>query len=146
MINKNTEILLLKWAVALGCFVPLSAGLGGVITGTSLLEVAAPDISLQSHFRYLSGLLLGIGIVFALLIPHIERRTLEVRLLTFIVFIGGLARLYGVVADGWPDMPMRLALVMELVVTPALCLWQGRIAKRVSSSPMLCERSSASQP
>jgi hypothetical protein len=31
-------------------------------------------------------------------------------------------------ARGTPDKPMLAALVMELVVTPALAVWQSRVA------------------
>jgi hypothetical protein len=48
--------------------------------------------------------------------------------LTAIVFVGGLARLGGVIAVGEPSAPMLFGLAMELVVTPLVCLWQSRIA------------------
>ena len=89
---------------------------------------AAAD--LDSHFRYLSGLLLGIGLAFWSTIPGIERKGRMFQLLTAIVFIGGLARLYGVLIDGWPGAPMIGGLAMELVVTPLLCLWQALLARR----------------
>jgi hypothetical protein len=52
-----------------------------------------------------------------------------VRLLTAIVFIGGLGRLLGDVLHGFPKGPMTWALGMELVVTPLICLWQARVAR-----------------
>ncbi|MFY7958622.1 MAG: DUF4345 family protein, partial [Elsteraceae bacterium] len=52
------------------------------------------------------------------------------RLAAFAVVIGGLARLFGVVTEGWPSLPMSLALIMELVVTPGLAVWQARVAGR----------------
>ena len=66
------------------------------------------------------------------LIPGIERRTWAFRALTFVVVIGGLARLYAYAQRGDPGA-MRGALAMELLVTPALCLWQARIAAQASS-------------
>ena len=86
------------------------------------------SIDLDSHVRYLSGLLLGIGLVFWATIPGIERRGAIFRALTGIVFIGGLGRLLGVLIVGVPSTPMAAALGMELVVTPLLCLWQSRVA------------------
>jgi hypothetical protein len=80
--------------------------------------------------RYLSGLLLGIGLVFWWQIPRIERAGPLFRVLTLIVFIGGLSRLLGVVIHGLPPGPMLFGLGMELVVTPLLCLWQSRVAPR----------------
>ncbi len=85
-------------------------------------------VDLDSHVRYLSGLLLGIGLLFWGMVPRIERCGAVVRALTFLVFVGGLARLAGVLFVGTPSVAMVAALAMELVVTPLLCLWQARIA------------------
>jgi hypothetical protein len=79
-------------------------------------------------------LLLAIGLVFWGCIPTIERRGRIVRLLTFIVAVGGLSRLLGVVLAG--DLgPMRWTLGMELVVTPLICLWQFRV-ERLGPAPI----------
>lgn len=118
----------LRQAVALACIVPLAAGGAGVIFGTDFLRVPRAEfVSADSHVRYLSGLLVGIGLGFAALIPRIEVQGAPFRLLTFIVFLGGLARLGGLFAAGVPDAPMLFGLAMELVVTPALCWWQSRV-------------------
>jgi hypothetical protein len=82
------------------------------------------------HFRYLSGLLLGIGVAFMWTIPHIELQGHRFRLLTAIVVTGAVGRLVGAVFTGTMVLPMFLALVMELAVTPALCLWQHHVALR----------------
>ncbi len=89
----------------------------------------AAEISVDSHFRYLSGLLLGIGLVFWWMVPHIERHTALVRVLTVLVAMGGVGRLYGILTQGVPDAPMLGGLVMELVVTPLLCVWQSRVGR-----------------
>ena len=57
-----------------------------------------------------------------------KKNGVRATLLSGIVFVGGLARLYGVLVDGWPALPMQLALVMELGVVPLLWLWQRRVA------------------
>lgn len=121
------EKRLLQLAILVGGFVPVSAGLDGALRGTRFLG-QWPGQAADSHFRYLSGLLLGIGLVLWGCIPTIERRTIIVRTMTLIVVIGGLARLYGWIIAGDPG-PIRWALGMELVVTPLLCLWQTRIAR-----------------
>ncbi len=111
-----------------GC-VPVFAGGSGMLFGVAMLGGHA-DLSLDSHFRYLSGLLFGIGIGFWSAIPALETKTERVRLLGAIVFIGGLARLGAAITVGLPSGPMILAIGMELVVTPLLCLWQGRMAAK----------------
>jgi len=119
----------LQIAVALGGLVPVSAGLAGIILGPGMAGNATAPADLDSHFRYLSGLLLGIGLAFYSTIPGIERKGTLFRILTAIVFTGGLARLYGVVLDGWPGNPMIFGLAMELIITPLLCFWQALVAK-----------------
>ena len=124
----SNEKKFLQAAVAVACLVPLSAGLSGVLRGVEFM--GSGGIDLDSHFRYLSGLLLAIGLGFCSAIPHIERHSARMRLLTMIVVMGGIGRLLGIVLAGTPNPPMLLALGMELVVTPSLCLWQHRLARR----------------
>ncbi len=129
-----TERRGLQAAIAVAGLVPISAGLAGVLLGAQMAgALPIPEgiraVSLDSHVRYLSGLLLGIGLAFWSFVPTIERRTSEARLLTAIVFLGGLARLYGALRIGLPSGPMCFGLAMELVVTPLLCLWQRRVAR-----------------
>ena len=130
-LKPAAERRLLQIAVAIGGLVPVGAGLSGALRGAGLLDVAT-SVSNDSHIRYLSGLLLGIGIAFWVSIPHIERHAARFRLLALIVFTGGLARLLALIDTGTPDRVMLFALVMELLVTPALCLWQQRVARLVS--------------
>ncbi len=93
-----------------------------------MVDLPVAPASLDSHYRYLSGLLLGLGLAFWTMIPRIERHGAGVRLLTVIVVIGGVGRLFGALLHGVPAGPMGYALVMELIVTPLICLWQARIA------------------
>ena len=95
--------------------------LKGISTGTN------PD--LESHFRYLSGLLLGVGLAFAASIPSIERRSELFVVLSAAVVIGGLARLFGLFCAAVPTAVHQLALVMELLVVPLLFAWQWRISR-----------------
>ena len=127
-LKPATERRLLQLAVAVAGLVPVTAGLDGALRGARFLDVAA-DLPADSHVRYLSGLLLGIGLAFWASIPHIERHAARFRLLAVIVVIGGLARLLALTGAGAPDRVMLFALIMELAVTPALCLWQQRVAR-----------------
>lgn len=124
------EKRLLQAAVAVACIVPISAGLWGVIGGAGMLGHGG-DVTLDSHVRYLSGLLLGIGVAFLSLVPRIENQGPSAALLSAIVVVGGLCRLYGVCVDGWPGPVMSGALLMELGVVPVLYLWQSRVAASV---------------
>ena len=129
----NLERRLLQIAVAIAGLVPVGAGLSGALRGAAFLEVTT-SVSTDSHIRYLSGLLLGIGLAFWISIPHIERHAARFRLLAAIVVLGGCARLLALTDGGKPGPGMYLALAMELVITPALLLWQQRIARAANAA------------
>lgn len=119
----------LQVAVGFGCLVPISAGLAGVVLGPGFVG-GTGAIDADSHFRYLSGLLLGIGLAYAASIPRIERHRGRFSLLSAIVVAGGFARLTSVAALGLPSAAMAAALAMELLAAPALAVWQARLARR----------------
>lgn len=122
------ERRLLQIVVALGCLVPIIGGGLGVLQGPAMVGIAAAA-SADSHFRYLSGLLVGIGLGFLSTVPGIETQSRRFRLLAAIVVIGGLGRALSLLVTGAPNGSMLFALGMELAVTPALALWQARVAK-----------------
>ena len=128
--SRAAERRLLQVAIALGGFVPVGAGLAGAMLGEAMTGTGRHAVDLDSHVRYLSGLLLGIGLAFWEAIPHIEQHGRRVRLLTLIVALGGLMRLIGLLGVALPGAPMLFGLAMELGVTPLLCLWQARVARR----------------
>ena len=120
----------LQKVVAVAGLVPVSAGLFGVLFGPTLTGDAGLSVTGDSHYRYLSGLLLGIGLLFWSCLPAIEQKAGRFQCLTLVVVVGGLGRLAGLGLTGIPSLPMLGALVMELAVTPALCLWQARVARQ----------------
>lgn len=134
--GRDKERRLLQMAVALACLVPLGAGTAGVVAGPGMIagKLAGELPDLESHYRYLSGLLLGLGIGFAVSIPTIERRSELFAVLSAIVVVGGFARLYALLVHGMPTIPHVLALGMELIVVPLLFAWQRRIALQFRSS------------
>ena len=119
----------LQRVVAAVALVPVVSGLYGVVFGLGSAG-GLVDVSADSHYRYLSGLHMGIGILFWTCVPGIEAKTGLFRFLTLVVGLGGLARLLGLALTGLPSLTMMAALAVELVVTPILCLWQARVAGR----------------
>lgn len=83
--DQSTEKRLLQAAMATACIAPVTEGILGMAFGAGMLD-------------YGSLSLLG----FATTIPSIEKQGTLVTLLTAIVLIGGLTRLYRAVVDGWP--------------------------------------------
>jgi hypothetical protein len=114
---------LLRLCVGLGAIVPVAGGLSGAILSLGGVSAWSAD-----HYRYLSGLLLAIGLGFWSTIPNIERQASRFRLLTGLVVIGGLCRLLGVLLGDPLTPAIAAALAMELVATPLLCFWQGRVS------------------
>src|SRR4051812_34971866 len=82
---------MLQAAVALAATLPIAASTWDVLHGLN-----GADAWAVNHERYLSGLLLAIGLGFWSTIPRIETKATRFRLLTSIVVIGGLCRLLGV--------------------------------------------------
>ena len=133
----------LQALVLVGATLPVTAGGAGFVLGpaafgamgfdTGSLEIAAGSADLASHVAYLSGVLLGVGLGFWSCVPGIERRGARIRLLALIVVAGGIARLAALGLHGVPGLPHLLAFLMEFGVTPAIAVWQRRIARRAVS-------------
>jgi len=85
------EARVLKIVVAAACFVPITAGGSGALLGPAMVGIETASLAADSHYRYLSGLLLGIGILFLSTVLRIERSAGRFRLLALIVVIGGSA-------------------------------------------------------
>ncbi len=127
--TPRRERTLLQVAVAIACLVPLSVATLSIVRGAAWLQ-PAPAIDLDSHFRYLSGIFLVLGLAFASCIPAIESKTGRFRLLGAMVVGGGLARLVSLVTIGMPSTGHVVGLGIELAVVPLLLLCQTRIAHR----------------
>jgi hypothetical protein len=123
------ERLLLQAVVTIAAAVPVAVGAAGILASDVMLGRYV-GIGADSHFRYLSGLLLGIGVAFWWAVPDIERRGGLFLALTLIVAAGGVARLYGALVTGAVGPAIALPLTMELVVTPLLCAWQHHLELR----------------
>lgn len=122
------EKRILQIVLAAVACVPVLAGAAGVLLGPALNGLADSSSTLASHFRYLSGLLLGIGLCYWSCVPGIERKGARLSLLTLIVFIGGLGRAFSLLAAGPPSIWHQGALAIELGVAPAVWFWQRRIS------------------
>ena len=111
-------------------------GGSGVLTGPSaVLGPSSWSNDLDSHYRYLSGIFLGVGALFYLSIPAIERKTRLFQSAAGLVVIGGLARLLSLVTVGVPSAPHVAGLALELLVVPLLVIWQARVARGSAESP-----------
>lgn len=128
-LSKETERELLQIAVGFAAAVPFLAGLRGVIVGTPM-DVARAYVDLDSHYVYLSGILMGIGIAFWHCIRHIERKSSIFRALCGIVFLGGVCRIINWGGSDMPTWYSFAAMGMEIIVAPAMAWWHMRVARR----------------
>jgi hypothetical protein len=135
VLSPIRERCLLQSAVAVLGFVPVLAGAAGVVWGLGALDAQfRPTLSEDSHLRYLSGLILAIGLGFWSTVSSIEVQGPRFRLLTCLVLVGGLARLYALARYGMPGIAMLMALVLELAVTPGLAIWRERVQQILPGS------------
>ena len=111
----------LQISIAIAALVPVVGGLWGVVHG------ASGDTWADNHHRYLSGILLAIGLAYWSTVPRIEAMGARLRLLTTLVVIGGGARLVGIALGDGATTEVVLALAMELGAAPLICLWQMRV-------------------
>lgn len=125
------EKRLLQGVMLLVLMVPLSGGAMGVAFGPDWLHRGVVGRDLDSHFRYLSGLLFAMAALFASCVPDVERKTARLRLLAILPVTGGLARLFAL-TQGPPSRGHIVALCLELVVVPLLVLWQARVARHLT--------------
>lgn len=124
----------LQAVVAVLALIPTLTGATGILLGPGFLRLDPPwPTDLDSHFRFLSGVFLAVGLGFYSCIPSIESKTERFRLLAALIVAGGLARLYSALLLGLPSLGHCGGLVMELVVVPLLVLWQGRLRQSSAS-------------
>ena len=121
----------LQIVVAIACLVPFYAGGMGVLLGPDFVKGVSPPIpvDLDSHFRYISGIFLGVGLGFATCIADIERKGERFRMLAAFIVLGGLARALSAFQVGLPSTGHVFGLCMELGVVPLLALWQARVQR-----------------
>jgi hypothetical protein len=132
-VSPLAEKRLLQAVMAVTLLLPLSAALAGVFSGPHFLgHPPVVPTDLDSHFRYISGLFLGMLLLFASCIPNVERHGTRLQMLGFMVFIGGLFRFYSLIAIGTPSTGHLIGLGIELVELPLILLWQARLARRFS--------------
>ena len=126
---------ILQTVVAILAATPVLVGAAGVVAGPSFLHVEPPwPVDLDSHFRFLSGIFVVIGLAWYSCIPAIETKTGRFRLLALMTFCGGLARLYSLSVAGAPSGGHIAGLCIELVAVPVMVWWQAWIATPASSA------------
>jgi Domain of unknown function (DUF4345) len=122
------ERKLLQIALALAGLLSGGFGLAGIFVGASFTPFSG-DVMMDSYIRFLKGMLLGIGLIYWSAIPQIERHSERISLVTFILVLGGVARLIAVIGHGVPTIGITVGLAGALIAAPMLWAWQRRIAR-----------------
>ncbi|MEM8796144.1 MAG: DUF4345 domain-containing protein [Pseudomonadota bacterium] len=117
----------LKIVLACLSLVPGSYGLYNFWTGISRFSpVAVRHPTLNSQFRFQSGIYFGLAMHIWWLIPRIHQETGLFRITVFVVFLGGLGRLLSYISIGPPGPVAIGAMILELTI-PVLIIWQNAI-------------------
>ena len=120
----------LQVTLAIFSVIPLAFGISGVFFGAGRwLPGEAIPAELDNQYRYLSAYYLSLSFLLWWAIPHIERHTTLIRIIAFVLFLGGLSRLWSFVDVGWGSQAQVAGMVIELAA-PLLAVWQGFVARR----------------
>ena len=107
--------------------IPIYYGGMGMITGAAgLMPAEAVTPAIDSQYRFLSAVYLGLGAMIMWLLPNIDKQATLFRIIVAILFLGGLARLYSYVSVGAPPANFVFGIVLELCL-PLLILWHNKI-------------------
>jgi hypothetical protein len=69
------------------------------------------------------------GILLLRSLPTIDRDGSDLRRVALLIFIGGLGRLWGLIAVGL-EVRAVVATFAELFVLPLICLWQHQVQQK----------------
>ncbi len=138
MTGHGSEIRLFRFTVFALALIPILAGSAGIVYGAGFpgFAVEAASADLDSHFRFLSGVFLMVGIGFWSCALGLGDAVGRFRFLSLMVFTGGLARLVSLVVQGMPSTGHLSGLAMELIAVPVLVLWHVRLTRRATAAPL----------
>jgi hypothetical protein len=111
--------------------VAVASGLSGMLAGPAVLPGGGPvNPTIDSEYRFTNAFWFAAGLIVWWAVPRIDKTATVLRVTLGAVFLGGLARLIAVAASGWPHPIFRAAMVIELILIPALLWWQTRTPPR----------------
>jgi hypothetical protein len=111
---------------ALG-LVLVASGISGMVRGPA--GVTDATFALDSNVRFMSAFLVGAGAILLWSLPRLHRATVELRIVSALVFLGGMARLLSLTTAGRPDAAYVFYIVAELVLPVVIVALQARLAR-----------------
>jgi hypothetical protein len=119
----------LQIALAVLSFIPLTFGALGLVYGVGrFIPTDANVAPLDSQYRFLSAVYVGLGLLIWRVIPSIEKHGWIISTIVAAIFLGGLSRLYSAHLFGVAPPAMIAATALELG-SPLLILWQRAVAR-----------------
>jgi hypothetical protein len=108
--------------------VPIVTGVFTVLTGAGGIpgenETSA---SVESELRFFAVFWIAYGATVIWTAPRAARETTLVRALMAVLFLGGIARAIAWAAEGHPHGLFIVLMAIELLLPPAIVLWQSRV-------------------
>ncbi|MBY0421299.1 MAG: DUF4345 domain-containing protein [Parvularculaceae bacterium] len=118
--------------IALGVLslIPLAFGALGLLYGVGrFLPFDEAAAGLDSQYRFLSAVYLGLAVLIWRIIPSVEKHGWIISTLVAAIFVGGLARVYSAYLYDSAPIELIAAAALELG-SPLLILWQRAVARQ----------------
>lgn len=112
---------------ALGA-VPVASGASGIVLGPPGLPGGGPvTSSMDSEYRFVNVFWAAAGLALWWSLRQPDQRRAVTRLVLALAGLGGVPRLLSWARTGPPHPVFRGALVLELVVVPAVLAWHAKV-------------------
>jgi uncharacterized protein DUF4345 len=141
--TKVFRVLLILLGIV-NVFVGINLAFGGILTlgwqgEKNFLEITNEHAFLvqDSNTRFFGGVYIGVGLYVLLAVNNLRKHQTGLKLVFFLIFMGGLARLTMMRPDILFGRELLSPLVAELLVMPVLYLWLSKIVKSSESSVSL---------
>ena len=114
----------------------INVGLGGITTlglqgSPDFIAITNPEAfaAQDSHVRFLGGLWLGVGLVFAVAALRLRALKAALQVLLALIVVGGLARFSALRPDVLFGPQIIGSFLAEIALMPLLLLWSTRVAR-----------------
>ncbi|ABW26892.1 DUF4345 domain-containing protein [Acaryochloris marina] len=105
----------------------LTSGLGRWLPA----EAITPEF--DSHYRYITGFYISLGVIAWWIIPNIEKHKTALRIVAGAIFAGGVGRVISFWQVGAPG-PLTLVFTGIELCFPLLLIWQAKLPRRQSKT------------